>query len=351
MPTLTIDGKKIKAAKGSTLLDAAARLRIDIPTLCHHPKLKPLSSCRLCLVELQGSKNLVPSCSMMAQEGMVVSSNSSRVQKSRKMVLELLLSSCGADCTECPLGDDCKIQLYSRQYGADPHRFPKEVKAEPPINDNKFFVRNYARCIMCRRCTRACGLDIQHTFAVGAVGRGYASGISTFGSVGLKDSSCVFCGQCVWQCPTGALAGIDRLAAGPVKEMKKVRTVCSYCGVGCNVELAVADGKVLWSSSWDDSPVNKGNLCVKGCFAHSYIHSPDRLKTPLVRKGGRFEEVSWGEALSLVAEGLSEIKSKYGPDSIAGLSSAKCTTEENYLFQKFMRAAIGTNNIDHDARL
>lgn len=351
MAKLAIDGKKVRAARGSTLLDAASRLGIDIPTLCYHPKLRPLSSCRLCLVELKGSKNLVPSCSMAAEEGMVVITNSTRVQNSRRVVLELLLSSCGADCLECPLSGDCKIERYSRQYGAESHRFPKEAQAEPPIRDNKFFVRDYARCIMCRRCVQACCDEIQHTFAIGVMGRGYTSGISTFAGVGLKDSSCVFCGQCIGQCPTAALVGIDRVAASPAKEVKKVRTICSFCGVGCNVELAVDNGKVLWTSSWDDSPVNRGNLCVKGRFGHAYIHSHERLKAPLVRKGGRLEEASWEEALSFMAAKLAEIKAKYGPDSIAGLSSAKCTNEENYLFQKFMRSTIGTNNVDHDARL
>ena len=210
---------------------------------------------------------------------------------------------------------------------------------------------------MCRRCTQTCGSEVQHDYAIAITGRGFHSRVSTFGKRPMPETSCVFCGNCVAVCPTGAILEKrpflleQRLGEKVPPEVETVPTTCPFCGVGCKIDLHVHRGQLVKVTSPPESEVNKGFLCVKGRFGCDYVAHADRLTDPLIKKDGRFRKATWDEALALVARRLGEIKERSGPDSIGGLASAKCTNEDNYIFQKFIRAAVGTNNVDHCARL
>ncbi len=344
---LTIDGRKVPAEEGATILEAARSLAIEIPTLCYHPRLTAQGVCRLCVVELQGSGELVPSCSHRMEEGMTVSTDSDRVRSARRMVLELLMSTADISGSEELMG-------YARRYGAGSGRFhPDAPKVAPIMDDNPFYVRDYTKCVMCRRCVQACGEDIQHTHALTIAERGLDSSISTFSGRSMPETSCVFCGACIHLCPTGAIYEKRPLELGltdPVSA-REVLTVCPYCGVGCSIVLHIRNGEILKATSPEESAVNRGNLCVKGKFGFDFVTNKDRLREPLIKRNGGFEAAAWDEALSLAASRLKEIKEKHGPESVGGIASGKCTNEDNYLFQKFMRAVMGTNSVDHCARL
>lgn len=355
---LTIDGKKVKVPKGTSVLEAAKMIGIEIPHLCYREDLSPFSGCRLCVVEVEKIKNLVASCSYPVAEGMIVHTNTPRVQKARRLVLELLLSDHPQDCMTCEKSGDCKLEKYAYQMGIIKTHFKGEKHNYPIDNSNPFFERDYNKCILCGRCVTVDN-EVQYANAIDFIGRGFNMKPGTAFDKELQSeiSTCVFCGQCVSVCPTGALIDKARRFKGREWEFKKVRTICSFCGVGCNIELNIKDGRIVYVTSWKNSPVNNGRLCVKGRYGYDYVHHPDRLKAPMKRKLKKgeypeiFESIPWETAISLVADKLKVIKEKYGPDSIGFISSAKCTNEENYLLQKFARAVIGTNNIDHCARL
>lgn len=348
--TLTIDGKQVIVKKGTTVFQAAKAAGISIPHLCYREDLRPNSACRICLVEVEGARTLVTSCSFPVGEGMVVRTNTPRVLKARKMMLELILSDHPFDCMTCEKSGSCKLEKYAYQLGVRFTRFEGERHHYPLDISNPFFERDYNKCILCGRCVTACN-EVQRWEAIDYMKRGFATKVGTAFDRGLEDSPCVFCGQCVEVCPVGALSEKQRKGKGREWELIKVDTVCSYCGVGCNLELHIKNNEIVKVTSNRTSPVNKGKLCVKGRFGFDYVHHPDRLQYPLIRENGELKQASWNTALKLVASRLMEIKEKYGPDSIAFLSSAKCTNEENYLLQKFARSVIGTNNIDHCARL
>jgi predicted molibdopterin-dependent oxidoreductase YjgC len=375
MVTIKIDGKTITVRKLSTILDAARKLDIPIPTLCHHPELSPFGGCRLCLVEIKGSRKPVTACTTFAKEGMTVVTTSPYLEQLRKTTLELLLSDHPNDCMVCERSGDCKLQELAYFYGIRENRFTGERRVYANRDKNPFVERDMEKCILCGKCVRICD-EIQ---GVGAIDFAYRGLKTKIVPPFEKDLDCEFCGQCVAVCPTGALTGKMWAHKGR-QDFKEVDTVCPYCGCGCNVTLLVRRNEVIRVSSREDT-LNEGWLCPKGSFGYGFIHSPDRLTKPLIRvtpkdapelveqphsfgKGGdgeenpsrftprdsRFKEVSWGEALDYIAKKLKEIKDKYGPDSIGGLSSARCTNEETYLFQKLIRAGIGTNNVDHCAR-
>jgi formate dehydrogenase alpha subunit len=281
---------------------------------------------------------------------MVVKTNTPRVIKARKLALELLLSDHPLDCMTCEKTGECKLQDYAYEFGIAESPFVGEQHDYPVDTSNPFIVRDYNKCILCGRCVAACS-DIQVTEALEQGGRGFGTKVIAGLNKALQNSPCVFCGRCVSVCPVGALIEKQSVGKGRPWEIKKVRTVCNYCGCGCTIQLNIKDGKIVKVTNAEDSPVASGSLCVKGKFGWDFIHNEERLKTPLIRENGEFREASWDEALNLIATKLSEIKEKYGSDSIALLSSAKCSNEENYLMQKFARAVIGTNNIDHCARL
>jgi len=354
MPTvnISIDGKKIAAQAGQTILEAAKAAGINIPSLCHHSALVPIGACRVCLVEVAKQRTLQPACTFQVTEGMEVQTRSRSAEEARRFMVELLLSDHPLDCMTCERCGHCELQDLAYQYGLKESRYPG-IRHEYEVTDpNPFYERDYNKCILCRRCVRACA-EINGVEAIGVISRGFDSKIGAAFDVNMADSPCEFCGMCVELCPTGALVPRQRKGTGREWEFAKVATTCSYCGVGCQYYLNVKDNRVVQVTSKWDAPANHGWTCVKGRFGWDYVHHPDRLTKPLVRrtKDGPLEESTWDEALDLVASRLKDTKAQHGPGAFAALTSAKCTNEENYVMQKFARAVMGTNNIDHCARL
>lgn len=372
---MTIDGQRVSFDPGETILQVALRHGIEIPTLCYLKGASPTGACRICLVEVERARNLIASCAAPAGPNMVVTTESPRVVKARRLNLELLLSSgyhnclvqemdadawtdfqlAGLDRDEhrdiCPVYGECRLQALAVKYQVSTEHFRPKETSFPVENVNPFIVRDFSRCILCGRCVQACN-DIQVNNAISYGYRGFESKIVAAGDRVLKDSDCVFCGECVQACPVGALVPTNYFHKHHLSpDEKKVQTTCAYCGVGCQLYLHIYDNKVIRVTGVEDTGPNNGSLCVKGRFGYDFIDDPERLKTPLIKKNGQFHEASWDEALGFVAQGLTKIKEASGPDSIMVLSSARITNEENYLAQKFTRAVIGTNNIDHCARL
>ena len=358
MVTLTINGKKVTVRRLSTILDAIRKLDIHIPTLCHHPDLSPFGGCRLCLVEVKGIARPVASCNAFAKEGMIVNTSNDYLENLRKTTLELILSDHPMDCMVCERAGDCKLQELAYFYGIRENRFLGERRTYAKEDNNPFVERSMEKCILCGQCVRVCD-EIQGVTAIDFAYKGLNTKITPPFENDLK---CEFCGQCVAVCPTGALSGKMWRHKGR-QQLDSIDTVCPYCGCGCNLTLHIRKNEIIRISSKRNT-INEGWLCAKGRFAYAFVNSPERLKKPLIRTAPKnvsikgsirindlFAEVSWDEALDHAAKRLSEIKDTNGPDSIGGLSSARCTNEENYLFQKFMRAVIGTNNVDHCARL
>ncbi len=347
--TLNIDDRKVTIPAGTTVLEACRMNNIPIPTLCHDPELTNSGSCRLCVVEVEGMRSLSPSCVTVATQGMQVKTNTRRVKEARKTVLELLVANHPLDCMTCQKMGDCSLAQYAYEYGVKDDVYPGERRNVCLDDSNPFIVRDSNKCILCGKCVRVCE-EVQGRSVLDFYQRGFESLVGpAFGS-DLSQSDCVLCGSCVSVCPVGALTEKQMIGKGRPWEIKKVQTTCPFCGTGCSFDLNVKAGEVIGVTSNPEAPVNGRALCVKGRFGTDFIHSPNRLTAPLVKKDGEFVEVEWDEALDLVASKLRAIKSEYGADSIAALSSAHCTNEENYLMQKFMRAVIGTNNIDHCAR-
>ncbi len=347
---ITIDGRSVEAPAGSTVLQGAQEAGIRIPTLCHHPALTPEGACRMCLVEIAGQKALQPACTFPIKEGMEVQTRSPKVVAARRFVLDLLLSDHPLDCLTCERTGSCELQDLAYEYGVKETTLAGERHDYPISDPNPFIHRDYEKCILCRRCVRACQ-EINGVEAIGMTWRGFRSKVGTAGDGNLADSPCEFCGMCLAVCPTGALA--SRLALGKGRRWQKqaVTTTCSYCGVGCRFDLQVVDGQIVEVTSNWEAPANHGATCVKGRFGFDYVGHPERLKTPLIRRDGRLQPASWDEALDLVAGRLREVRDTHGGDAIATLASAKCTNEENYLLQKLARAVLGTHNVDHCARL
>jgi len=340
--SLTIDNTEVEAREGATVLQAAQDAGIYIPTLCADPDLEPYGGCRLCLVEIENVEGLPASCTTPVTGGMVVHTDTRRVNEVRRRIVELLLSDHPDNCLLCSKNQHCELQKVAAYVGFDQQRFKKLER--PPLIDssNPFFVRDSSKCILCGKCVRVCN-EIQGLGALEVFHDGLLSKIITSaGDRPILESICESCGQCVAKCPTGALMPKD--FRWPAKEVK---TVCPYCGVGCGLYLAVRGNEVVGVRGDPENPVNRGSLCVKGRFGFEFINHPDRLTSPLIRRNGEFSEATWDEALDLVASRLA----KYKGEEVATISSAKCTNEENYLIQKFARVVLGTNNVDHCARL
>jgi formate dehydrogenase alpha subunit len=345
--TLTIDGRQAIVPRGSTVLAAAHSLGIHIPTLCHLADLTPEGSCRVCVVEIEGQRGLVPACTYPVDTSIVVRTKTPAIDEARRMVVEMLLASHRADCLTCQSNLSCELQSLALELGVRNIRFDGDRRHYPLDDDNPFIIRDNNKCVLCGRCVRVCK-ELQGCNVLEWTDRGFTSKVTPAFDNALAKSECVFCGTCVSACPVGALT--EKPMYGTGRPDKKVRTTCPFCGVGCNFDLNVKDGKVIGVTSNTDSPVNGRLLCVKGRFGTDFVHSPARLTNPLIKKGGQFVDASWDEALSFIAGKLTAIKDTYGSDAIAALSSARCVNEENYLLQKFMRAVVGTNNIDHCAR-
>jgi formate dehydrogenase alpha subunit len=359
--SLSIDGKAISAPRGSNLLEAARQAGIYVPALCYDPDLKPYGACCLCVVEVEGMRGLVTSCTTTVTDGMVVRSDTEAVNRSRRVSMELIMANHNGDCLTCTKNGDCELQKIARFLDISEEHFGRLRKRQewPPIDDSHpAFIRDPGKCILCAKCVRACH-EIAGRGVIDLAFRGDAARVSTFGDLPLPESGCESCGECVARCPTGAL--VSRANRQPSRE---VTTICPYCGVGCSLHLGVRDNEIVGVRGNEASPVNHGGLCVKGRYGYDYINHPDRLTKPLVRREGMskfmsvngnfkdvFREADWDEALELVADKLNAVKAEHGADSIGVLSSAKFTNEENYLVQKFARSVIGTNNVDHCARL
>lgn len=340
---LTINDKSVTADIGTTILDAALGNGIYIPHLCHHSDLEPVGACRLCLVEIDGRKTEI-SCKTLVRNGMVVLTETKKINEIRRINLELLVADHDTDCLACFQNTNCALQRVADHIGLKKKRLARLMVRQKklPIDDsNPFFSFNPNRCVLCGICVRTCD-EVQNIQAIDFIHRGLGAKIAGFGDKPRLESSCESCGECLVRCPVGALTEKD--ARRPTHEVK---TVCSFCGCGCGMVLGVRANRIVSVRGDATSLANKGRLCVKGRFGYKYISHPDRLTSPLVRKNGEFVEVGWDEALNLVAENLSENKE----EKFAILTSAKATNEDNYIMQRFARAVMGTNNIDHCARL
>jgi formate dehydrogenase alpha subunit len=309
----------------------------------------------LCLVEVEGAKGPVTACTFELTDGMVVRTDTEQIRDLRKTILELLFYEHRGSCTTCDDNGECKLQTYAYEYKVDEKIINYGDIGESKPNyttGNEAIKYDPDKCIRCGRCIRICQ-EVQMDHALTFKERAGNVEVSTAFDMPLNDSTCELCGQCISTCPTGALYERAASGQGQCKDLIRTRTTCTYCGVGCQIDLNVnpAENKIVRVTSPVGCIPNDGNLCVKGRFGMDFVKHSARLTSPLIKRQGRFEEATWDEAIDYVAARLNEIKAAHGPDSIAGLSSAKCTNEENYVFQKFVRMVIGTNNVDHCARL
>ena len=361
---ITMDGRKIEAREGQTILETSREHGIRIPTLCYHKDLSPSGNCRICVVEVTNSRFLQAACTTKTWEGMEILTRTEKVLKSRKLSLELMLANHPQDCLTCDASGECELQDLAYEYkvtvpvwGSKGNRF--QADSDP----NPFIRVDMNRCILCRRCVLACA-EIQGRNVWGVAQRGFQEQIVAGAGNTMLEARCESCGQCVAYCPTGALSNKMNYGTARAHQVSKVTTTCSYCGVGCQFDLLVRDNMIIGVSSNPQAPVNGMALCVKGRYGYDYIHHPDRLLKPKVRRyllagsekklhGEEWEwaETDWDTALDITAAKLHQMCDEHNPDSIGILTSAKCLNEENYLMNKFARQVIGTNNIDHCARL
>jgi len=387
--SLTINGQKVVVAEGSTILEAARRANIHIPTLCHHPDLTNVGACRMCVVSVEKARGLQTACTTPVVEGMVVDTEAEEARETRKFVLEMLLTDHPNDCMICEVNGDCELQdlVYEYDVPWPEHSGERHThQIDPDPSPFIFIDRN--KCILCSRCIRACN-EIQNRDVWNFAYRGFKTKLVAGADQPLLDARCESCGQCVAYCPVGALYDKMSLRVGRPSQLSKIRTTCSYCGVGCNFELNVRNGKIVRVTSIPDAPVNGMALCVKGRYGYDYVNHSDRLTQPLVRAKwldaervkelvgsgewqvtslaekrtqpsadgsdaitpDTFIQTDWDSALDVVAHKFTQVKQEHGSDAFAVLASAKCTNEENFLINKFTRQVLGTNSIDHCARL
>lgn len=351
--TLSIDNQEVTVSKGTTILEAAKGLGVEIPTLCHLKELAPDGSCRMCVVEVEGGRRggLTTACTAHCQEDMVVSTHSEKVADSRRFILDLLLSNHKLECFSCGKNGDCQLQQYALDYGIDATSFTegKRMPCHQEDTSNPFFSYDPEKCIMCRRCARVCQLR-QGRDVLSIANRGFETKMMPSYGQAFDQSICESCGNCVSSCPTGALTAKDTKEYRKW-ETQKIPTTCPHCGTGCQMNLLVKNNRLVGVEPID-GPANKNLLCVKGKFAsYKFVGSGDRLTEPLIKRNGIFEPASWEEALTLVSSKFNEIKAENGPDALAGFSCSRATNEDNYVFQKMVRAAFGTNNVDNCARV
>lgn len=358
MINININGRDYEVPEGITVLQVCNESGINIPTLCYDERLKPGASCNMCIVEVEGQRELQASCTLKAYDGMRLQTHSDRVMAARRDVLGELLSKHPGAGLASSKGGTSRFHHYCSEYGVSiPKGLSREEESRYPVDrSNEFYYIDPNKCISCGLCIRVCD-ELQ--------GRG-ALEIGDNGHVARKagdETLCESCGNCLSVCPTGAIGemsydvefaqiqeyGLEE-ETEKEQEIRRVKTTCPYCGVGCQMELKVRGQSIVGADGVNVLP-NTGLLCVKGKFGYGFINHPDRLKKPLIKRNGEFVEATWEEAYSLIAMRAKEIKDKYGGSVFGGLSSARCTNEENYLFQKMMRGAFGSNNVDQCARL
>ncbi len=360
--TFTLDGTPITVPHRTTLLQAASSRGIFVPTLCYHPHLTPSGKCRLCVVEVEGWPRLLPACVTPGELGMRVWTDNARVQTSRRVILELHWSEYPEAAARGDVLGRCELSDLAEQHRIERVWRPSGLRPDRIDNRHPLISIDLAKCIGCGRCEQACR-EIAICDVLAMVGRGASAHVATAFDREMKDAGCVACGACVSVCPTGALfdAASPRVAEA---EVRPTRTICPYCGVGCAMNVYAYHDHVIHVTGSDDGPANRGSLCVKGRYGFSYATHPERLSTPLIRREGvprvppknldplrLFREATWEEALELVASRLRILLAEHGPTALGILGSAKCTNEDNYILQRFARATLGTNNIDHCARL
>lgn len=351
-----INDKSFPIRDGETILQFVRRNfgHDFVPTLCDAPNLDPFGACRVCSVDVAlvqgGPAKAQASCHTPVMANSYIYTDSTRIKRLRKNIIELVLTDHPLDCLTCEVNNNCELQTVAAKVGVRDVRYPEGKNHLDRKKDlsHPYMTSDLSKCINCGRCVRACD-EVQGEFVLSMAGRGFDSHIIKSYNDSFFESDCVSCGACAQACPTSAIS--DVFESKSIAVDKKVRTICTYCGVGCNLEVAVAENKVKSIQAPYDADVNTGHTCLKGRFAFSFYNHPDRLKTPLIKRNGVFEPATWDEAYDHIANELNRIKATHGPDAIGGISSARCTNEENYLMQKFIRAVIGTNNIDSCARV
>ena len=345
--TVEIDGKSVEVPEDTSIMRAAAMCGVDIPKLCATDSLKSFGSCRLCVVEIDGRNGTPSSCTTPVADGMKVSTENARLSKLRQGVMELYLSDHPANCE---VGEQCKVHGMADRVGLKNVRYEGATHLDLPKDEsNPYFTFDSAECIVCNRCVRACD-EVQGTFALTIENRGFGARVSS-GGTSFVESECVSCGSCVQACPTGALKEKALLTIG--QPTRSVITTCAYCGVGCSFKAEMKGDELVRMVPLKAGGANEGHSCVKGRFAYGYATHADRKLKPMIREKitDEFREVSWEEAIDFAAKGLKKIQAEYGPDSIGGITSSRCTNEEVYVVQKMIRAAFGNNNVDTCARV
>ncbi|GAB4406544.1 MAG: molybdopterin-dependent oxidoreductase [Thermodesulfovibrionales bacterium] len=346
MIEFTINDRKVCVEPETTILQAALNNGVYIPHLCYDSRLEPYGGCRLCVVEVEGQRRLMAACSTPAENGMVVHTETPKLHKARKTVLELLLIHHPLDCPICDRAGECSLQDFAFKYGPSESRFVGERRHEPESIAAPLVERNPNRCILCGKCVRVCR-DHQGIGAINLIGRGFRSKVSPAFEETLN---CEFCGQCIDACPVGALGSKPYRFRSRVWFMDEHEIVCPYCGCGCTTTVSLREGRILRARGKEGVGISKGDLCGKGRFGFDFLYSENRLSTPMLRKDGKLQPVSWEDALEYTVKRLTEIKESYGADAIGAIGSQRCTIEDNYMLQKFMRGVIGSNNIDSAAR-
>lgn len=353
--SLELNGRRLPFQAGETILEVAQRAGVEIPTLCHDPRLEPAGACRTCLVEIDGWRRLAPACATKAADGMRILSENERVERHRRTLLGLYLTDHPQDRERAERGAPNQLLDMAERYGAPRDWGRMESLREARDGDRNPYIHFDAEtCIACARCTRYCE-EVEGVSAISLANRGAHTTIATVDSKSLLDTTCEMCGGCVDVCPTGAMGEKMPLtrAAKPERELTKVRSTCNFCGVGCQLDLNVdpeangGRGRVVKvTSPPPGTTTNDGNLCVKGRFAYDFIHHEERLTAPLVRgDAGELVPTTWEHALEVAAAGLRGVAERHGPDALGFVSSSRCTVEENYLVQKLSRAVFGTNNV------
>ncbi len=351
-----INGQACEIKEGETILSFIKRNKGNklVPTLCDAPNLDPFGACRVCSVEValeeNGPVKTVASCHTPIAEGQHIYPSTDSVKELRKNIIELVLTDHPLDCLTCEVNGNCELQTVAAQVGIRDVRYPEGENHLHYKKDSShpYMTSDLSKCINCYRCVRACD-EVQGEFVLSMSGRGFDSKIIKGIDESFFESDCVSCGACSQACPTSAISDIFQSKA--ITATETTRTVCTYCGVGCNLDISTSNGEVVSIRAPYDAEVNQGHTCLKGRYAFKFYDHPERLNSPMIKRNGEFEKVSWDEAYTYIADKLTSYKNDFGPDSIAGISSSRCTNEENYLMQKFIRAVIGTNNIDGCARV